>query len=94
MFPFRMFDWMQLARICIYLSIVWVVFTEVRCVKEKAADYNPWSISLRWIPAYQDESWDNVRTGLLWSFSFLGATRSNQFLISCFLFCFQKVPAA
>lgn len=51
-----------------------MLFTEVRCVKEKAADYNPWSISLRWIPAYQDESWDNVRTGLLWSFSFLGAT--------------------
>lgn len=69
-----MFGRMQISKICFCLFIIGMLLTEVRCVKEKAADYNPWSISLRWIPAYQDESWDQVRTGLLWSFSFLGAT--------------------
>jgi hypothetical protein len=69
-----MFGRMQISKICFCLFIIGILLTEVRCVKEKAADYNPWSISLRWIPAYQDESWDHVRTGLLWSFSFLGAT--------------------
>ena len=31
------------------------------------------SIELRWVRAYPAESWDQVRTGIAWSLSFLGA---------------------
>lgn len=34
---------------------------------------NKYAISFRWIKSYETEQWDNVRTGLIWSFSFLGA---------------------
>lgn len=34
---------------------------------------NKYVISFRWIKSYEAEQWSNVRTGLIWSFSFLGA---------------------
>ena len=32
-----------------------------------------YTIRLRWIKSYESESWSDVRTGLIWSFSYLGA---------------------
>ncbi|MEO6167369.1 MAG: hypothetical protein ABIO46_05910 [Chitinophagales bacterium] len=65
---------MRVSKILVSVFILIVVLTGVRCTREKAAIYTPWKINLRWIPAYEEESWDDVRTGLLWSFSFLGAS--------------------
>lgn len=31
-------------------------------------------IVLRWVPAYETENWQQVKAGMRWSFSFLGAT--------------------
>lgn len=65
---------MHRVRYVVLTFLCTVVLTCIRCTREKTAIYNPYKIGLRWVPAYEEESWEEVRTGLLWSFSFLGAT--------------------
>ncbi|HUM45846.1 MAG TPA: hypothetical protein PLD84_02890 [Chitinophagales bacterium] len=65
---------MPVSKFLVSVFILVVVLTCIRCTRENAALYTPWKINLRWIPSYEEESWDDVRTGLLWSFSFLGAS--------------------
>lgn len=69
-----MFGKMGVSRNFVYGLILVVVLSGLQCTHEKADVYTPCKINLRWIPSYEEESWDDVRTGLLWSFSFLGAS--------------------
>lgn len=47
----------------------------IRCTSDqlRPVSEGKYSIQLRWVPAYEDESRDQVMTGLQWSLSFLGA---------------------
>ncbi|MDQ3111389.1 MAG: hypothetical protein M3R17_16000 [Bacteroidota bacterium] len=36
-------------------------------------------IRLRWVKAYPTETWENVKTGLLWSLSYMGATLDSAY---------------
>lgn len=69
-----MFGAMPISKILTCIFLLLLVLIHVRCANEKAALNTEWKIGLRWVSAYEDESWDDVRTGLLWSFSFLGAS--------------------
>jgi hypothetical protein len=44
------------------------------CSKDQEPVQRSLEIALRYIPSHENETWDQARTGLLWSFSFLGAT--------------------
>ncbi len=37
-------------------------------------------IRLRWVKAYPDETWENVKTGLYWSLSYLGGTLDSTYV--------------
>ena len=56
------------------LLLVLFIISFSRCTYDSAEELeNKYVISLRWVKSYPAEQWSNVRTGLIWSFSFLGA---------------------
>jgi hypothetical protein len=65
---------MHFPKYFIALLFILMLVTGIRCLNDKAEFDHEYSISLRRVPSYQNESWEDVRTGLIWSFSFLGAT--------------------
>ena|GEM_PF-269648 len=56
------------------LLFVILIVSFSRCTYDAAEELEKkYTITLRWNKAYETEQWNNVRTGLIWSFSFLGA---------------------
>jgi hypothetical protein len=54
--------------------MVIIMISLSRCTYDSVEELdNKYSITFRWIKAYEAEKWADVRTGLIWSFSFLGA---------------------
>lgn len=59
--------------ICSLLLLVYILF--LNCSKEIFRPTTEYvSIDLRWIPAYENQTIEELEKGLLWSLSFLGAT--------------------
>ncbi len=65
-------------KIILYLSIFYLSLTIYvsSCSYKHAEDLRPknTTIDLRWVKAYENERWENVRIGLIWALSYLGAT--------------------
>ena len=61
-----------------YLLIIFGLIVSVSILssskKDKKAAAKDISINLRWVRSYSDEGLPKVKTGILWTLSFLGAT--------------------
>lgn len=56
------------------LLFIFIIISFSRCTYDSAEELeNKYTITFRWNKAYATEQWSNVRTGMIWSFSFLGA---------------------
>jgi hypothetical protein len=61
-------------RIFISLALFCGIFFSL-CSPEKETG----KVHLRWVKAYPGETWENVRTGIFWSLSYLGATLDSAY---------------
>lgn len=52
------------------IAIGWL---QIGCEKGNSINPEELTIRLRWAPNQRGESWQNVKTGLIWAFSYLGA---------------------
>ncbi len=64
---------MKIARLFFSIIMLLIVFDSCKRDAEITIPQHDYSINLRWNQAYENETKENVETGLLWVFSFLGA---------------------